>query len=128
MNSRCIVSSHLAPSAIGPYSQAVRAQNLLFVSGQIPLDPATGDLVEGGAAEQTTQVMENLRAVLEAGGASFANVVKTTVYLTDLNDFTTVNTTYGGYFDISPPARATVQVAALPKGACVEIDAIAVLE
>ena len=128
MNSRCIVSSHRAPSAIGPYSQAVRVPNLLFVSGQIPLDPMTGELVAGGAAEQTTRVMENLGAILEAGGTSFASVVKTTIYLTNLEDFATVNATYGGYFDTSPPARATVQVAALPKGACVEIDAIAVLD
>jgi len=128
MSRRSVIATTNAPNAIGPYSQAIRAGDLLFVSGQIPLDPATGRIVDGAAAEQTKQVMENLRAVLEAAGGSFANVVKTTIYLTNLDDFATVNVTYGDYFESSPPARATVQVAALPKGASVEIDAIAVLD
>jgi 2-iminobutanoate/2-iminopropanoate deaminase len=128
MSQRSTIATTHAPSAIGPYSQAVRAGDLLFVSGQIPLDPVTGQLVAGAVAEQTKQAMANLRAVLEAAGASLASVVKTTIYLTDLNDFQTVNATYAEYFEASPPARATVQVAGLPKGASVEIDAIAVLD
>jgi 2-iminobutanoate/2-iminopropanoate deaminase len=118
-----------APAAIGPYSHAVRAGGLLFCSGQIPLDPKTGEMV--GASDvkaQTKQVMENLKAVLAAGGASFASVVKTTIYLKDLADFGAVNEIYGSYLAASPPARATVQVAGLPRGALVEIDAIAVAE
>jgi 2-iminobutanoate/2-iminopropanoate deaminase len=128
MSRRSIIATTRAPGAIGPYSQAVRTGNLLFVSGQIPLDPATGQLIAGAAGPQTRQVMENLRAVLDAAGSSLASVVKTTIYLTDLDEFATVNATYGEYFESSPPARATVQVAALPKGASVEIDAIAVLD
>jgi 2-iminobutanoate/2-iminopropanoate deaminase len=134
--SRKPVSSAEAPQAIGPYSQAIRslvggpsgpAAGLLFLSGQIPLDPATGELVAGGVEEQTRRVMENLKAVLTAAGARFDNVVKTTVYLVDLADFGKVNEVYGSYFGAhAPPARATVQVAALPRGARVEIDAIAV--
>jgi len=125
--SRTVIQTNDAPKAIGPYSQAIRAGGLLFCSGQIPLDPKSGDMV--GASDvkaQTKRVMENLGAVLRAGGASFSSVVKTTIYLADLADFGTVNEIYGGYFTESPPARATVQVAALPKGALVEIDAIAV--
>ncbi len=120
--------SDAAPKAIGPYSQAVKAGNLLFCSGQIPLDPKTGELIGAGdVREQARRVMQNLQAVLEAGGASFAGVVKTTIYLKDLADFGAVNEIYGGYFKESPPARATVQVAGLPRGALVEIDAIAVV-
>jgi 2-iminobutanoate/2-iminopropanoate deaminase len=115
-----------APGAIGPYSQAVRAGGLVFLSGQIPLDPATGKLVEGDVAAQTRRVMENLRAVLGAANRSFADVVRTTIYLADLGHFATVNEVYGSYFEAPFPARATVQVAALPRGALVEIDAIAV--
>ena len=124
------VSTSEAPRAIGPYSQAIVASGsrLLFLSGQIPLDPATGEMVAGGIEEQTRRVMENLRAVLSAGGAGFDRVVRTTIFLVDLADFAKVNEVYGGYFGASPPARATVQVAALPRGARVEIDAIAVLE
>jgi len=124
------VSTSEAPRAIGPYSQAIVASGsrLLFLSGQIPLDPATGEMVAGGIEEQTRRVMENLRAVLSAGGAGFDRVVRTTIFLLDLADFAKVNEVYGGYFGGSPPARATVQVAALPRGARVEIDAIAVLE
>lgn len=125
---RTPVTTHDAPKAIGPYSQAVKAGNLLFCSGQIPLDPKTNEMV--GASDvraQARQVMQNLEAVLAAGGASFAGVVKTTIYLKDLADFGAVNDIYGGYFKDAPPARATVQVAGLPRGALVEIDAIAVV-
>jgi len=119
------VSSPGAPKAIGPYSQAVRAGQLLFVSGQVPLDPATGQMVEGDIAAQTRRVFDNLAAVLKAGGRSFADVVRTTVFLADMNDFATVNEVYGTYFTEPYPARATVQVARLPKDARVEIDVIA---
>ena len=124
------ISSPDAPKAIGPYSQAVevRAARALFLSGQIPLDPATGELVKGGIEEQTQRVMENLRAVLGAGGATFEHVVKCTIYLADLGDFGKVNEVYGKCFPGVPPARATVQVAALPRGARVEIDAVAVID
>jgi len=122
-----IITSSGAPRAIGPYSQAiaVRAGQLLFLSGQIPLDPATGELVRGSIEEETGQVMRNLGAVLAAGGAGFQHVVKATIYLTDLADFARVNEVYGAHFKSSPPARSTVQVAALPRGARVEIDAVA---
>jgi 2-iminobutanoate/2-iminopropanoate deaminase len=122
-----IVSTKAAPAAIGPYSQAVevRASRMVFVSGQIPLDPATGEMVAGDVEAQTEQVMKNLQAVLEAAGLGFANVVRTTIFLTDLGDFQRVNAIYGRAFPSSPPARATVQVGALPRGAKVEIDAIA---
>jgi 2-iminobutanoate/2-iminopropanoate deaminase len=124
---RQAVSSESAPTAIGPYSQAIRAGSLLFLSGQIPLDPATGSMVDGDIAAQTHRVFANLRAILEAAGASFDNVVKTTVYLADMNDFATVNEIYGTYFSSPAPARATVQAARLPKDARVEIDLIASL-
>jgi len=120
-----IIATEHAPKAIGPYSQAVDFGGLVFLSGQIPLDPATGNLVTGGATEQTRQVMENLGAVLRAAGAGFSNVLRSTIYLTNLEDFSKVNEVYGSYFPIEPPARATVQVAALPRGASVEIDMIA---
>ncbi|MHB1399899.1 MAG: RidA family protein [Trichloromonadaceae bacterium] len=116
-----------APAAIGPYSQAVVAGNLLFISGQIPLDPTTGQVVGGGIAEQTRQVMNNLAAVLQAAGVDFSRLAKTTIYLTDLSDFAVVNGIYGEYFTGTFPARATVQVAALPKGVAVEIEGIASL-
>jgi 2-iminobutanoate/2-iminopropanoate deaminase len=122
---RNIISTKSAPSAIGPYSQAVSVGDLVFVSGQIPLDPATGAMVEGGIEAQTGRVMANLGAVLEAAGLGFENVVKATVYLADLADFSAVNEVYGRSFRNDPPARATVQVAALPKGARIEIDAVA---
>jgi 2-iminobutanoate/2-iminopropanoate deaminase len=122
---RAIASPH-APAAIGPYSQAVQAGGLVFCSGQIPLDPQTGALVEGTIGVQTDRVMNNLKAVLEAAGLGFADVVRTTIYLVDLGDFAAVNEAYGAWFGPTPPARATVQVSALPKGARVEIDAIAV--
>jgi 2-iminobutanoate/2-iminopropanoate deaminase len=122
------IATTAAPRAIGPYSQAIAvpAGRLLFLSGQIPLDPATGELVKGSIEEEAAQVMRNLAAVLEAGGAGFQHVVRTTIFLTDLADFARVNAVYGAHFPGSPPARATVQVAALPRGARVEIDAIAV--
>jgi len=123
---REIVKTEKAPAAIGPYSQAVRAGGFIFASGQIPLDPATGEFVSGGVAEQTEQVMRNLSAVLEAAGASLAQVVKTTVFLADMNDFAAMNEVYGRYFQENPPARATVQAARLPKDARVEIEVIAV--
>jgi 2-iminobutanoate/2-iminopropanoate deaminase len=119
------VKTDRAPAAIGPYSQAVRWGGLIFCSGQIPLDPATGRMIEGEIEAQTERILENLAAVLEAGGGSLRDVVKTTVYLVDLNDFPKMNAVYGRYFPESPPARATVQVARLPAGALVEIDAIA---
>jgi 2-iminobutanoate/2-iminopropanoate deaminase len=125
MTKEAIVTAS-APGAIGPYSQAVAAGGMVFVSGQIPIDPATGDLVAGGVGEQTERVIENLRAVLDAGGCTFADVVKTTVFVTDLSHFATVNAIYGRAFPPPFPARATVQVSALPKGALVEIEAIAV--
>jgi len=120
-----VVASTTAPAAIGPYSQAIRAGSLVFLSGQIPLDHATGALAQGDIAAQTNRVMENLRAVLSAAGCGFADVVKTTIYLVDLAHFAAVNEAYGRFFEPPFPARATVQVAALPKGAQVEIDAVA---
>lgn len=116
-----------APAAIGPYSQAVRAGGWLFFSGQIPLDPASGELVTGGIGRQTEQVMANIGAVLEAAGLDFSSLVKTTIYLVDLQDFGEVNDIYGKYFGPVAPARATVQVAALPKGALIEIEGVACL-
>jgi len=120
-----IIATANAPSAIGPYSQAVRVGDLIFLSGQIPLDPETGQMVSGDVATQARRVMENLAAVLRAAEAKFADVVRSTIYLTNLDDFAKVNEVYGSYFSTEPPARATVQVAALPRGAEVEIDMIA---
>ena len=114
-----------APAPIGPYNQAIRAGDFLFCSGQIPIDPATGELVVGDIAAQTHRVMQNVRAVLEAGNATFAQVVKTTIYLVDMNDFAAVNTAYGEYFTGLAPARSTVAVAALPKGSRVEVEVLA---
>ena len=122
------ISSGGAPKAIGPYSPAVRAGQLLFVSGQVALDPATGQMVDGGIAEQTRRVLDNVGALLTAGGRSFADVVRTTIFLADMNDFAAVNEIYGQYFSEPYPARATVQVARLPKDARVEIDVIATYE
>ena len=122
---KTVVSSADAPAAIGPYSQAIGAGQLLFCSGQLPVVPKTGDLVAQDASAQARQVLENLGAVLKAGGSSYAHVVKTTVFLTDLNDFTAMNSVYSEFFPDAPPARSTIQVAALPKGAKVEIEAIA---
>ncbi len=120
-----IVATNEAPAAIGPYSQAIVARGLVFVSGQIPIDPATGFFVEGGIAAQTRQVLNNLKAVLEAAGSSLAEVIKTTVFVANLADFAEMNAVYGEFFPSDPPARATVQAAALPRGALVEIEAIA---
>ncbi len=123
-----VISTADAPAAIGPYSQAIKSGELLFLSGQVPLDPKTGELVDGDMAAQTNRVLDNLSAVLSAAGATFADVTKTTIYLVDLGDFQVVNETYAKRFSAAPPARATVQVSALPKGARVEIDAIATLK
>ncbi len=120
-----IISTDRAPKAIGPYSQAIRSGDLVFLSGQVPIDPKTGELVGGDIGTQTDRVLDNLEAVLTAAGCGFDDVVKTTIYLVDLGDFQAVNQTYAKRFTTSPPARATVQVSALPKGARVEIDAIA---
>lgn len=116
-----------APAAIGPYSQAIRVGNLVFASGQIPLHPQTGEVVGETAAEQARQVLRNLQAVLQAAGASLPDVVKTTIFLTDLGQFAAVNAVYAEFFPENPPARSTVQVAALPRGVQVEIEAIAVI-
>src|SRR5690242_6573753 len=122
------LSSDRAPKAIGPYSQAIRVGQLLFLSGQVPLDPSTGQMVYGDVTAQTRRVMDNLAAVLESAGLSFAHVARTTIYLADMNDFAKVNEVYGSYFSEPYPARATVQVARLPKDARVEIDAIAAFD
>lgn len=119
------ISTDQAPRAIGPYSQAVVAGDFLFLSGQIALDPTSGELTQGGIAAETRQVMDNLRAVLSAANLSCDELVKTTIYLVDMSDFAAVNGIYAEYFKATPPARATVQVAALPRGARVEIDGIA---
>lgn len=124
---RQAVSTRSAPAAIGPYSQAIRAGSLLFISGQIAIDPATGELVDRDIAAQTHRVFKNLAAILEAAGASLDRVVRTTVYLADMDDFAAMNEVYGTYFSSPAPARATVQAARLPRDARVEIDAIALL-
>jgi 2-iminobutanoate/2-iminopropanoate deaminase len=117
-----------APKAIGPYSPAVRAGNLVFVSGQVPIDPATGAMIDGDVSAQSRRVFENIRALLEAAGLTFGHVVRTTVFLADMNDFAAINAVYASYFSEPYPARATVQVARLPKDARVEIDVIAVTD
>ena len=123
--SKTTITTSGAPGAVGPYSQGVRAGDLLFVSGQIALDPATGSIVEGGIEEQTRRVMANVAAILEAGGSSFARVVRTTVYLIDLGEFEAMNRIYATYFPGDKPARVTVEVSRLPRGSRVEIDAVA---
>lgn len=120
-----VIATVEAPQAVGPYSQAVAVHDLLFCAGQIPLIPATGELVKGNVTAQTTQVLENLGGVLRANGMTYTHVVKTTVFLTDLADFAAMNDIYKIYFSEQPPARSTIQVTALPKGARVEIEAIA---
>jgi 2-iminobutanoate/2-iminopropanoate deaminase len=128
MSEKKAVSTKSAPAAIGPYSQAVRVGDFLYTSGQVGLDPATGALVEGGIDAQTTRVLDNLKAVLEAAGTDFAHVVKTTVFLKNMDDFAAMNAIYGKYFapeGVVAPARSTVEVARLPKDALVEIEAIA---
>src|SRR6266853_2067125 len=122
-----MITTDRAPGAIGPYSQAVRAGDLIFASGQIPIDPATGEFVAGGIAEQTEQVLRNLTAVFEAAGAGMNQVVKTTVFLLSMDDFAAMNEVYGRFFGEEPPARATVQAAQLPRDARVEIEAIALV-
>jgi 2-iminobutanoate/2-iminopropanoate deaminase len=122
------VSTSSVPAAIGPYSQGIRVGNLLFTAGQGPMDPATGKIVEGGITEQTTRVMENLKAIVEAGGSSLEKVVKASVFLKDMNDFAAMNAVYARYLapeGVTPPARTTVQAARLPGDILVEIDAIA---
>jgi 2-iminobutanoate/2-iminopropanoate deaminase len=125
---RRIIATNDAPKAVGPYSQAVAVGNLLFCSGQIPLIPATGELLKEDVTEQTTLVLDNLGAVLKANGMTFSHVVKTTVFLVDLAEFAAMNDVYATYFPSNQPARSTIQVAALPKGARVEIEAIAVAD
>ncbi|MFW5966817.1 MAG: RidA family protein [Persicimonas sp.] len=125
MNTKVIVETEKAPAAIGPYSQAVGYNGLLFLSGQIPIDPESGELVEGGVEAQTARVMANLSAVLDARGVDFSHVIRTTIYLADMDDYETVNDIYGRFFDQNPPARATVEVSRLPKDVAVEIDMIA---
>lgn len=122
-----IIQTESAPQAIGPYSQAIKVNGFVFASGQIPINPATGQFVEGGIAEQTEQVMKNVSAVLEAAGSSLQQVVKTTVFLADMGEFVAMNEVYGRYFSDAPPARATVQAARLPRDARVEIEAIALV-
>lgn len=122
---KSVIQTTTAPAAIGPYSQAVRAGEFLYVSGQIPLVPATGQLATGGVEAQAQQVLENLKAILTAAGATLADVVKTTIFLKDMNDFQKVNEIYGGYFKPPYPARATVEVARLPRDVGVEIECVA---
>src|SRR5437660_12251199 len=120
-----IISTTEAPAAVGPYSQAVRVGSTIYCAGQIPLDPKSGQIVSKDISDQTRRVLDNITAVLRAEGLSFENIVKTTIFLTDLGDFQTVNELYGSYFKSDPPARSTVQVPALPKGANVEIEVTA---
>lgn len=122
-----VIATSKAPAAIGPYSQAIRAGSFVFLSGQIPLDPDSGEMVGKTAAAQTKQVMSNLSAVLEEAGVGLESLVKTTIFLADLGDFAAVNEVYASYFSEAPPARATVEVSCLPKGALVEIEGVAVL-
>lgn len=123
---RTVIHTDSAPKAIGPYSQAIRAGDLIFAAGQTPIDPATGNLVEGEIETQTRRVLGNIKAVLEAAGSGLDKVVKTTVFMTNLGDFARMNAVYAEYFPANPPARSTVQVAALPKGAAVEIECVAI--
>jgi 2-iminobutanoate/2-iminopropanoate deaminase len=123
--SREVVSTPNAPKAIGPYSQAIKANGFVFISGQVPIDPATGNLIEGGIEAQTERVLQNLSAVLQAAGSSWEKVVKTTVFLKNMSEFAQMNEVYGKVFKNAPPARATVEVARLPKDVSVEIDVIA---
>ncbi|MCR4430902.1 MAG: RidA family protein [Tepidanaerobacteraceae bacterium] len=120
-----VITTDMAPKAIGPYSQAIMIGDLLFASGQIAIEPAKGELLEGGIEAQAKQVMENIKNLLAAAGMDFSNVVKTTIFLTDLNNFALVNDIYGSYFSEEPPARSCVEVSHLPKGALIEIEVIA---
>ncbi len=121
------IATSQAPAALGPYSQGISVGNLIFISGQLPIDTTTGALLEGSIGDQTALVMQHIKAIAEQAGASLENIVKTTIFLTDLNNFQEVNTVYGSFFNEAPPARATIQVAALPLGASVEIEAVAVI-
>ena len=123
-----IISTNEAPAAVGPYSQAVRAGSIVFCAGQIPLDPKSGKIISQDIGEQTRRVLDNITAVLNAEGLTFEQIVKTTIFLTDLGDFQTVNEIYASFFKQAPPARSTIQVSALPKGARVEIEAIAMAD
>jgi 2-iminobutanoate/2-iminopropanoate deaminase len=128
MNNKSVISTPNAPSAIGPYSQAIRAGNMLFVSGQIPIDPETGKLIEDPAIKaQARRVLDNMFAIVRAAGASPESIVRTTVFLKDMNDFAEMNTVYAEYFQSAPPARSTVQAARLPRDVSVEIDCIAII-
>ncbi len=122
---KTVISTNNSPAAIGPYSQAIRFNELVFVSGQIPIDPESGKVIKGNIKEQTKQVLENLKNILQAGGSSLPNVLRTTIFLSDMDDYAMVNETYAQYFESSPPARSTVQVSRLPKDVHIEIDAIA---
>jgi len=124
---RDVVLTDRGPKPIGPYSQAIRANGLLFISGQVALDPKTGEMTEADIRKQTERVLENVRGIVEAAGSKMTHVVKTTVFLKDMNDFGTMNEVYSGYFTSTPPARSTVQVSRLPKDALVEIEVIAML-
>lgn len=124
---KLIISTDNAPKAIGPYSQAVAWNGMVYLSGQIPLDPVTGQLIEGGIAEQTVRVLDNLKAVLEAAGSDLAHVLKTTVFLKDMSEFAPMNEVYGRYFNENPPARATVEAARLPRDVRVEIECVAAI-
>ena len=128
MNKKSVVSTANGPSAIGPYSQAIRAGDFLFVSGQIPIDPSTGKLIEDVTIQtQTRRVMENVLAIVRAAGGSAENIVRTTVFLRNMNDFAEMNSVYGEYFKTDPPARSTIQAARLPRDVAIEIDCIAVI-
>lgn len=122
-----IISTSKAPSAIGPYSQAVKVGNMLFISGQIPIDPKSGNIIDGDIKEQTKRVLENIKGILESIGANLSNVVKTTVFMVDLSEFSDMNEVYKEYFSENPPARSTIQVSALPRNVRIEIEAIAIL-
>ncbi len=125
---RTVIATDRGPKAIGPYSQAIKANGLVFLSGQIPLDPATQQLITGDVAAQTEHVLQNITGILEAAGTSLARVVKTTVFLKDMNDFAAMNEVYGRHFSLEPPARSTVEVARLPKDVLVEIEVIALAD
>lgn len=124
----CVVFTNRAPAAIGPYSQAIKTDNCIMTSGQLPVDPNTGELVTGGIKAQTAQALENLKAVLEAADSSMCAVIKTTVFIKDMNDFSYINEIYAKYFPVDPPARSCIEVARLPKDALIEIEAIASLK
>ncbi|MGB9662905.1 MAG: RidA family protein [Moorellaceae bacterium] len=128
MAPKAVISTPSAPSAIGPYSQAIRVGNWVFTSGQIPLDPDTGQIVPGGAAEQTRRALENLKAVLAAAGATLRDVVKTTIYIQNMSDFNVINEIYGQYFPEEPPARSCIEASRLPRNVLVEIEAIAIVD